>query len=659
MQKARRYTSAALEKWREGRWRARTDLLWLCNNILDMRDVSRKLNGVMIDRMQQFPLPTPEEQAALDVWDPKAERWNYTPLIYDKNRLPGKLPDPMRLPGKRRRLFLDSRSTMKTFIQTVAGSLQWITNYPDIAILIFHGALDRAEEVTDLMKQYFLTNQKWRALFPELCPPAGTTEWGTKKQFTVEGRSLGFITPNPTVRAAAIETGGAGRHVQVIKYTDIVHEDNSGTAEYCDLITRKFYASQNLLDSITYWIDVEGTRWNFSDAYGRVIDAEMNRQRIKKAWKLHDEVILDESEAREKLKQAEAKARTAGKLPPRLLPLENHYVPQVDRRTYEVYINCIWETTKRTFDYDDMEPERFQRVLGEDGKPLSRWPERWPTDMLLEEEERAPEIFSCQKMNHPIGSADGVNQFPGPWDGNNHLPALIKREDFQQNVRVMHYDIAVDFAHTVSARSDYTAMSVGAFDSYGRCYVVEIVHGKFLIEESIDKMFALCRKYRPLRLMLEKTGFEEGVSVWIRRKEALENFWLPITWVPRAGGANQKSKNERIGETLQPWWTSSDIRFLDDLGAPYYWMLEEAKRFPKYKHQDILDTLTDLFHGKPWHGRLTERVHATAPAMREHYQRGARAEAFKRRLMIDNVLDIPGSAASGELSPYYKQTGGF
>lgn len=663
-----KFTEAQLNAWRKARWRARTDLLWLCNEILDMRDVSRELNGVMIDRMQQFPLPTLEQQAELDKWNPNKRiggkddlgGWDYTPLIYDHGRLPGKLPDPTRLPGKRRRLFLDSRSLMKTHIQTVAGSLQWIANYPDIAILIFHGSLDKAEEVTDLMKQHFLSNRKWRQLFPELCPPEGTEDFGTKKQFTVCGRSKGFITPNSTVRAAAIETAGAGRHVQVIKYTDIVHEDNSETSEYCALIAKKFRQSQKLLDSITYWIDVEGTRWNFSDTYGTIIDEEMDRQRVRKAWKLGNDLILDEREALTKQKEELERCKASGKVPLRLLPLEKHYVPQLEKRRYEVYINCIWKTTKISFDYDDMEPEKFKRVLGPDGKPVSRWPVRWPTEDLLDEERRDAQTFSCQMMNHPIGSVDGINEFPGPWDGHDNLPAIITRQDFQQNVRVMHYEIAVDFAHTVSARSDYTAMSVGAFDSYGRCYIVEMVHGKFTKEDAVERMFKLCAKWTPLRLMLEKTGFEDGLMVWIKRQMQTKNQYLPITWVARAGGANQKSKNERIAETLQPWWTSGDLRFLNDLGAPYYHMLEEAKRFPKWKHQDILDTLSDLFHAKPWLGRLTERKHVSSEAMQKHYASMAASEGFKQMLGINNVYaDGPRASQPGTLPDYYKITGGF
>ena len=57
------WTDEHVTYMRSLRWKARTDLIWLCNNVLNMPDVSRELNGVLVDRLQQFPKPVDEKEA--------------------------------------------------------------------------------------------------------------------------------------------------------------------------------------------------------------------------------------------------------------------------------------------------------------------------------------------------------------------------------------------------------------------------------------------------------------------------------------------------------------------------------------------------------------------------------------------------------------------
>src|SRR5579864_3004352 len=85
---------------RIARWRARTDLGWLCREILDYKDVSNDgqgtahdLHAPLIDRLQKFPQPSKEQFEKNDVLH--NGKWVYEPL------------KPMlELEGNRRKLFL-------------------------------------------------------------------------------------------------------------------------------------------------------------------------------------------------------------------------------------------------------------------------------------------------------------------------------------------------------------------------------------------------------------------------------------------------------------------------------------------------------------------------------------------------------------------------
>jgi len=97
---AKKEEDPRLRKLKLARWRARTDLLWLCNEILGYKDVSNRVHGPLLGRLQKFPKPTEQQLEENDVFS--HGKWTYTPLV-----------PMMELGGKRRLLILDSRGCLK------------------------------------------------------------------------------------------------------------------------------------------------------------------------------------------------------------------------------------------------------------------------------------------------------------------------------------------------------------------------------------------------------------------------------------------------------------------------------------------------------------------------------------------------------------------
>lgn len=643
--------NAEIQGARARRWAARTDLVWLCNEVLDFTDVSRELNGVMISRLQQFPKPrSMEEAVAHDMFLGKGGGWSYTPLLLDERRLPAKLPDPKKLPGKRRVLILDSRGHLKTTIDILAHTIQWILNYPDISIIIFQSNEAKAVKFLGAIKEHFQSNEKLRSLFPELCPPQGI-EWGNQLQFTVN-RTPGVISMWPTVSALTLGGKTAGIHVEVMKFSDVVEHENSKTEDGRLGIISAFDTARRLLQSSNYWIDVEGTRYHFADLYGEIIKREMDAQRLFKAYRVGDTVYASLEEAASKVTDSRD-----------IHVMSKHYMPQEDKRTYNVYINSCWDRGKwaSTYDYDDYdkgyieETYNDKKILvpvhrGPDGFPIGRWPEKHDVRMLLNEQRDNPDEFARQMLNYPLGGTDGVIEFPitGGW------PVLISRKNFRQNVRVAYYDIAVDTADTVGKRSDYTAMTVAAFDSSGRCYITEIVHGKIPKEQIIEHLFALNAKYKPQRILLEREKMVDGLMVAIQMVMDKRGIYLPIERIKKLSSMNKK---KQISDTLRVPYIEGNLRFLDDLGLPYRHLLDELHRHPSW-HDDILDTLKDLLTGKVWYGRLSSRPDPSSPALINHSKdRHLINEMFERAIGIS--FDKEDAPSERSISPYYSITGGF
>ena len=237
------------------RWKARTDLGFLCREILNYPDVSDEIHKPILNILQKFP--TPNREQFLENDKVISGQWEYKPI----QRISS-------LSGNRRNLILDFRGSLKTTINAQAHSIQWIINYPDIAMLLFQSNLDKAEIILGEIKKHFQYNPIFRQLFPEHCPiQTKADDFGTKGKFTTRARGRTVTRKEETLSASSIDSGSSGIHVDVMKFSDIVEPSNVGTLDQMDSVSNSFYQAQNLLVGPKYWIDVEGTRYHFNDLY--------------------------------------------------------------------------------------------------------------------------------------------------------------------------------------------------------------------------------------------------------------------------------------------------------------------------------------------------------------------------------------------------------
>jgi hypothetical protein len=248
---------------RLARWKARTDLTYLANEILGYKDVIGPQRFPFMNILQKFPLPTMKEMEDLDRLD--RGNWAYTPKL-----------EMTALPGGRRVLILDPRGFLKTTINAQSHSIQWIINYPDVARTIVQSNGKKARDILGEIKRHFQANPRFRALFPDHVPQKRIFDWGNLDEFTIEARAKTNTRKEKTLMTGSIDTGSAGYHFDVMKFSDIVEPNNTKTVEQIESVIQSFGMMENLLVAPSYWIDVEGTRYDFSDLYG-----ESSKQRSK------------------------------------------------------------------------------------------------------------------------------------------------------------------------------------------------------------------------------------------------------------------------------------------------------------------------------------------------------------------------------------------
>lgn len=464
---------------------------------------------------------------------------------------------------------VDDVITHNTTINAQAHTIQWIINYPHVAIAIFQSNIEKAELILKEIKNHFQHNIKFRQLFPEHCPQKRILDFGTKGEFTTLARPPAVTRRESTVMTFSIEKGTAGLHFDVMKFSDIVEPENVKTPERIEAVKKAFYMAENLLVSPAYWIDVEGTRYSFQDLYGDLIEQ----------WK---------QEERDAVEHEYGVFVRSG-------------LKRLDDKKY-----------LERFTPDTLDETKYPFALDKDGKRISCWPidskgdPRFPIERYEAMERKDPYIFSCQILNSPRGGIDGQLIFEvGP-----NKPLRISRDLFNKNVRAAYYTMTVDTAETVGKRSNYSAIIICAWDASGQCWVREIVHGKFLPVDLEQKILTVYKKYKPISVKIEETGFVRGLMTGLRRLLDIQGITMPIDFIKRE---NQTAKTERIYNTLNPWYENNWIRFVDppekdeEGWKAFNHLLEELKTFPLGRSDDILDALADQFQGKEWFGREIPR----------------------------------------------------
>jgi phage terminase large subunit-like protein len=532
---ARGYSDSDIEKIRLARWKARTDL--------------------------QF--------TESDVWDGRT--WHYKPVFKHVQDLE----------GPRRRMLLAHRGLMKTTINLQAHPIQWIINYPSVALAIFQSNLDKSEDILKSIRHHFRYNDTFRHLFPEHCPGSRIDEWGLKSELTTLARPRSESRREPTVKALSIDKENAGYHFDILKFSDIVEPGTTKTDGAMDNTRREFSLAESLLVSPVYWMDIEGTRYTAKEMYQDIIDRWLEEDRrglshsyqifMQGCYKLEDPVTKKE---------------------------QTRFTPD-------------------TLDWP--------YLLDARGDEIPWWPKdasgapRFPLDTLREKQRKDPYDFSCQYLLRPQAGIDGLEAFP--------LAELQKvtYENYLRNVRprIQFYTIGLDTAHTTNARSNYTAFTICAWDNANRPYVVKTIRRKMPPSEIVEVIFKLNEEYRPRSFVVEETQFVSGLRVQIETELGKKRAYYRQSRIPWnidfIKPENDKSKEQRIQNTLQPLYKAKSIRFVVpelDRSKPSYVeadvdayeaLLTELRDFPLGATDDILDSLADQFQPKSWFGRLAPR----------------------------------------------------
>ncbi len=436
--------------------------------------------------------------------------------------------------AKSHQLVLLPRDHQKSAL--VAYRCAWeITRNPIVRIIYISSTSDLAEKQIGSIKD-ILTSDKYLHYWPQMVnKEESKRDLWTMKEFNVDHplRKKEFIRDS-TVKAAGLTTSLTGFHCDVAVFDDVVVQENAYTEEG----RRKVSMQYSLLASVEaadarQW--VVGTRYHPKDLYQNMLEMELQ--------------IFDSEGG------------------------------VID--------------TKKVYDV-------FQREIEDEGTGSGQflWPRQMRADGMwfgFNQEIWAKKYaqyldktqFYAQYYNNPnMYEGDGINTDRFQY----YKPEKLNQQGgrWYYGDRLLNLYASIDFAYSLSLRSDYTALVVIGVDHENNIYVLDIV--RFKTDKLSEYYDAIKRAH--IKWNFRKLRAEINAAQDVIVKDLKENYikfeGLSLSIDPYRPSRDEGTKAERIRNILEPRYANMSVWHYRGGNCQ---ILEEELMLGKPPHDDVKDAL--------------------------------------------------------------------
>lgn len=441
-----------------------------------------------------------------------------------------------------KKLLLVSRGHVKSNIVTIAWALWKIVRDPNIRILIGSHKEPDAKKFLRTIKSY-IESERFQHFYPEIkkAMDGGKPRVWNATEILVERTST---TTENTVEVFSQGADVTGRHYELIILDDLVTRESTRSSELIKA-TKDFHELlQNLLDPGGLEIML-GTRYDYSDEYGRVLeDPELSQE--------YDCKIIPYS--------------------PNIDIVDDFLAGKKWNRDHD--FQWLAYPSRYTLDSKDW-------ISPDDDKTKNR--KSLPKEKRLQ----GPTVFANQIALEPRdpGTAPFLEQDivwidPQEW-------MSIKAGD-------LRYFQVCDLSSETPTPDSFTVIVMGAVDAT-RIYITDIWRGTYsgikVAQHLIDAQ-CLPQHERPARVGMEPGPYEKALQPWLRNLMREQEVFVPIKMLPRV--QSQKSKNDRI-MGLESW--VADHRFCILRSCPNAQQLvNELVKFPAWDIKDVADACAQIPH---------------------------------------------------------------
>lgn len=427
-----------------------------------------------------------------------------------------------------RQLVLWPRAHQKSAM--IAFWTAWhIIKHPDTTVLYVSDNSSLAEAQLGFVKQILdgdIVKKYWPGLLKD---DEGKRQMWRNNSIAVDHwKRQENLVRDPTIRAAGIGTGLTGFHFDVAVLDDIVVYDNSATPEERNKCETWYSLLSSIINPGGIMKGV-GTRYHPKDLYQKLIDME------REIYNEQGEMISKEK------------------------------VWKVSQRVVEIDGEFLWPRTRRAADGE---------WFGFNKTELSKKKNDYINKLQ----------FYAQYYNNPNDPEGAiVTNFQY------YEPELLRsdRGVWSLGSRRLNVYASIDFASTVTKRSDYTCIVVVGVDADNNIYVLDIDRFKTdKISVMTDHLIRLYTKWNWLKLRAEATAAQNLVVNQIKEANRKVGIFYSIeSFKPST------DKETRMRSILEPRYAA---------GCVYHYrggncqLLEEELVAQRPPHDDIKDALSSV-----------------------------------------------------------------
>lgn len=233
------------------------------------------------------------------------------------------------------------------------------------------------------------------------------------------------------------------------------------------------------------------------------------------------------------------------------------------------------------------------------------WEDRFTYDYVKNKYDKAVlsgkiETFNQELMLRIMSDEDRMIQ-----DGD---ISWYKLDNVLRNKERFNFYITTDFATSIKQSSDFSVISVWAYNNVGDWLWVDGICKRQLMDANINDLFKLAQTYKPQSVGVEVTGQQGGFIQWIQGQMMERNIYFPLASEgneSRPGIRPNTNKMVRFN-TVVPLFKARKMFFpLERKGeiplqeAMTELSLASASGF-RSKHDDFIDTVSMLSSLTPW-----------------------------------------------------------